>query len=207
MFSKEKRGLFGAPMAGGYIPGAAASPDAAPVQVAATVPSYKKPSLGNLLIGTLGDTLSQFGGGRGNYLPGLQRQQASAIEAQQAQQTRAAEYADWVRKEEYKAANPGPAADDAFTRAAKEAGIMPGTPEWAQINRQRAATLASPAPNFVSDGMGGGRWIQAPSPSLLSGGGGSGGNPPTPPTPPVGKLTPLGAGGAPSQGARTFPIR
>lgn len=180
---------------------ATASPDAAPVQVAATVPTYKKPSLGNLLIGTIGDTLSQIGGGRGNYLPGLQRQQMMVTEAAQAQQNRANDYADWVRKEQYKAANPGPQEDDAFTRAAKAAGIMPGTPEWAQINRQRAATLASPAPNFVSDGAGGGRWIQAPSPALLSGGGGTG-NPP-PPTGPVGKLTPLGAGGA-SLGTRSF---
>jgi len=198
MFSKG-RGLFGAPMAGASPAYTSASPDAAPIQQAATVPTYKKPSTANLVIGTIGDTLSQIGGGQGHYLEGLQQRQALAGQQAQYQQRRADEYADWEKKQAYEAAHPKPLAPDNFTQTLAAAGIDPASPQGRALYQQRAATLASPAPNFVSDGAGGGRWVTPPAVSLLPSGPG--------PTAPVGRLTPLGAGGATPQGARTFPVR
>lgn len=197
MFSKG-RGLFGAPMAGTSPAYTSASPDAAPIQQAATVPTYKKPSTANLVIGTIGDTLSQIGGGQGHYLEGLQQRQALAMQSAEAQRAEAAKFGQFRREWDYKRENPQ-APDDAFTRALMAGGVQPGSPEWTMAHRQRAATLASPAPNFVSDGAGGGRWVTPPAASLLPSGPG--------PTAPVGRLTPLGAGGATPQGARTFPVR
>lgn len=189
MFSKG-RGLFGAPLSADR----GASPDAGFVQQAATIPTYKKPSTSNLIIGTIGDTLSQIGGGQGHYLAGLQQQRQAAVAAAQYQQQRADEYSDWQRRQEYEAAHPKPQADDAFARAAKEGGYVPGTPEWTALSRQRAEALANPA-QFISNGPGlGGNFVRPNAPAVA-------------PTAPVGRLTPLGVGGATPQGARTFPIR
>lgn len=198
MFSKG-RGLFGAPMAGASPAYTSASPDAAPIQQAATVPTYKKPSTANLVIGTIGDTLSQIGGGQGHYLEGLQQRQEYAREQAIYQQRRADSYADWQRKEEYEAGHPKAPTPDNFTQTLKAAGIDPNSPEAKQLYRTRATTLAYPTPTYVSNGPGlGGTFVTPPLP---------GGGTATPPSAPVGRLTPLGAGGATPQGARTFPVR
>jgi hypothetical protein len=193
------RGLFGAPMLrtpGDFVEDRSA-PGTGPVQRDAVIPTYKKPSTGQLIAGSIGDALQNWSGGRGTFLPGLQQQRAAAIEAQQYQQRRTDEYTDWERKEQYKSAHPSAPADDTFTRALVAGGIDPASPQAKALYLQRAQTLASPAPNFVSDGAGGGRWVTPPSMGMGAG---------APPQAPVGKLTPLG-GGAPSQGARTFPVR
>ena len=193
MFGTTRKGLFGAPMIGED----RSAPGAGLVQQDAVTPTYKKPSTANLIIGTLGDALSQWGGGKGTFLPGLQMRQQQAAEAAQYQQQRADQYTDWERKQQYEAAHPTAAKDDAFTLTLRNAGIDPESAQAKSLYMQRAQTLASPAPNFVSDGAGGGRWVQPPAPGMGMGG----------PQAPVGKLTPLGGGGAPSQGARTFPVR
>jgi hypothetical protein len=191
MLGTTRRGLFGAPMEG----------DAALTQqMPAPVPAqaaYAPPSTAKMIIGTLGDTLSQWGGGQGTFLPGLARQKQAAAEAAQYQQRRADDYTDWERKQAYEAAHPTAAKDDAFTLTLRNAGIDPTSPQARSLYLQRAQTLASPAPNFVSDGAGGGRWVQPPAPGMGAQGA---------PQAPVGKLTPLG-GGATPQGARTFPVR
>jgi len=186
-----KRGLFGAPMASDKMPvvDPRAAEGAGLVQQDATVPTYAKPSTANLIIGTLGDTLSQLGGGRGSYLPGLQMRQAQAAEAAQYQQRRADEYSDWERKQAYEAAHPKAPADDSFARALAGAGIDPTSPQGRALYNQRAQSLANPA-QFIPDGAGGGQYVRPNG---------------TPPAAPVGKLTPLG--GATPQGARTFPVR
>jgi len=193
MFSKPK-GLFGAPMMGDL----RAAPAAGLVQQDATVPTYKKPSTGQMIAGVIGDTLSQWGGGKGTFLPGLQMRQQYALEGQRQQQEQAAKFAGFKQEYDYKLANPETGKDDAFTQTLRNAGIDPTSAAAKQLYMQRAQTLASPAPNFVSDGAGGGRWVQPPAPGF--GGGGA-------PQAPVGKLTPLSGGGAPRGGARTFPIR
>ena len=183
------RGLFGAPMMQDR-----SAPGAGLVQQDAVIPTYKKPTTGQMIAGTIGDALQNWSGGRGTFLPAMQQQREMAQQAQMYQQQRADQYTDWERKQQYEAAHPTAAKDDAFTLTLRNAGIDPESAQAKSLYMQRAQTLASPAPNFVSDGAGGGRWVQPPAPGM-------GG-----PQAPVGKLTPLG-GGAPSQGARTFPVR
>jgi len=187
MMGTTQRGLFGAPML-------TEAPLAQPMPAPA-VEAYKRPSTGRMIAGSIGDALQNWSGGRGTFLPGLQAQQEAQRQAAQYQQQRADEYTDWERKQQYEAAHPTAAKDDAFTSTLRNAGIDPTSPQARALYMQRAQTLASPAPNFVSDGAGGGRWVQPPAPGMGAA-----------PAAPVGKLTPLG-GGAPSQGARTFPVR
>lgn len=199
MFSKQ-RGLFGPPMMG-QTPGYGdyrAAPGTGPIQQDATVPSYVKPSTGRMIIGSVGDALTEWAGGQGTFLPGLQMRQQAAEQAAMYQRKRADDFADWTQRQEYEAAHPKAQAEDNFTRTLRNAGIDPSSPEAMALYRQKALTDASPAPNFVSDGAGGGRWVTPPSPGMGMG---------AAPQAPVGKLTPLSGGGAPRGGARSFPIR
>jgi hypothetical protein len=125
---------------------------------------------------------------------GFQQWQATA--GQQLEDAR--RFAQFQQQYDYQTAHPRPKEDDAFTQTLRNAGIDPQSAQGKALYLQRANTQASPAPNFVSDGAGGGRWVTPPSMGMGAG---------TPPAAPVGKLTPLGGGGAPSQGARTFPVR
>lgn len=188
-----RKGIFGAPMqqAGTpWNPDPRAAPGAGPIQQDAQIPTYAKPSTAKMIIGTLGDTLSQWGGGQGTFLPGLQQRQQQAAQEAQYQRQRTDEYTDWERKQAYERANPKPQTDDTFTRALMGAGIDPASPQGRALYNQRAQSLANPA-QFIPDGAGGGQYVRPNG---------------APPAAPVGKLTPLGGGGA-SSGARTFPIR
>jgi len=191
MLGTTRRGLFGAPM--GRTPGDLVE-DPTSMGVPAPVAAYAPPSTAKMIIGTLGDTLSQWGGGKGTFLPALQQRQQQAAEAAQYQRRRADEYTDWERKQQYEAAHPTIAKDDTFTRTLSAAGIDPASPQGKALYLQRATTLANPA-QFIPDGAGGGQYVR-PNASMQA-----------PPQAPVGKLTPLGGGGAPLQGARTFPVR
>lgn len=190
-FSKY-RGLFGAPMAEDR-----AAEGMSPVAVDAVTPTYKKPGLGTFAIGAIGDALQNISGGRGTFLPGFAMQQKAQIEAQQSAAEHAQRVSDQRAQYDYELAHPKAQAEDIFTRTLRNAGIDPASAQGQALYKQKALTDASPAPNFVSDGAGGGRWVQPPAPGMQS----------MAPQAPVGKLTPLGGGGAPSAGARTFPIR
>lgn len=82
-------------------------------------------------------------------------------------------------------ANPKPQAPSEFDRSLKGAGIDPASPEGVALYRQRANTMATPTPQFVPDGVGGGQWVVPPT-----------GGPAAPalPAAPVGKLTPITGG-------------
>jgi len=88
------------------------APGTGPVARDAAVPTYKKPSTAQLIIGTLGDTLSQWGGGQGTFLPGLARQKQAAAEAQQYQMQRADKFTDWKAQQDYERDNPKPVNND-----------------------------------------------------------------------------------------------
>jgi len=185
IFSKG-RGLFGAPMSADM----GASPNAAPIQREATMPTYKKPSTAQFVAGAVGDALQNWSGGKGTFLPGLQRQQELGQQQALYNQRRADDYTDWERKQQYAAAHPDAAKDDVFARTLIGAGIDPASPQGRMLYSQRAQSLANPA-QFIPDGAGGGQYVR-PNATMM------------PPTAPIGKLTPLGAGGATPQGARPF---
>lgn len=58
-----------------------------------------------------------------------------------------------------------PRAPSEFERSAQAGGIMPGTPEWQHLNRQRANTMAMPSPQPIVDPQTGSvRWVTPPAP-------------------------------------------
>jgi hypothetical protein len=59
--------------------------------------------------------------------------------------------------------------EDTFTRSLRAAGIDPASPQGQELYRQRVSTMAQPAPNFIGDGLGGGRWVQPPAMPLPGG--------------------------------------
>lgn len=101
------RGLFGAPMMQDR-----SAPEAGLVQRDAVVPTYKKPSTGQLIAGSIGDALQTWSGGRGTFLPGLQQQRELAQQSQMYQQQRADKFTDWKAQRDYEAANPSPVNND-----------------------------------------------------------------------------------------------
>lgn len=58
--------------------------------------------------GLLGDALQSFGGGKGTYAPVLMAQGQRRQELQDAAAQRQAQVQDWIFKQQYEAANPGP---------------------------------------------------------------------------------------------------
>lgn len=57
-----------------------------------------------------------------------------------------------------------PRAPSEFERSAEAGGILPGSPEWQQLNRQRANTMALPSPQPIVDPQTGSvRWVTPPA--------------------------------------------
>jgi len=192
MSGMKRRGLFGAPMTTDTPTFRDPNQDTQP-----EMPQFREPDTKHLIAGVIGDTLSQLGGGQGTFLQGLQQQRLSAQQAQatmqRAQAERANKFTDWKQQYDYQLEHPQQGQDDVFTRTLTAAGIDPMSPRGRQMYEQRAQTLANPVPQWIPDGMGGGRFVAPPSP------GGS-----QPPSAPVGKLTPMGGA---TSGSRSFPIR
>lgn len=105
MMGTTQRGLFGAPMM-------ADAALAQPLPASAPDTGYKRPSTAQIIVGTLGDTLAQWGGGKGTFLPGLQQQREMAQQQAQYQQQRADKFTDWKAQRDYEAANPSPVNND-----------------------------------------------------------------------------------------------
>jgi len=189
MAGMKRRGLFGAPMA---------TDPATPPAAQTMAPQFQEPDTKHLIAGVIGDTLSQFGGGQGTFLQGLQQQrmmhQQAQATMQREQAERANKFTDWKQQYDYEVEHPKQPTDDVFTRTLTAGGIDPMSPEGRQMYKQRAQTLANPAPQWIPDGMGGGRFVAPPAPGGMSG----------PPSAPVGKLTPMGGA---TFGSRSFPIR
>ena len=142
----RQRSLFGAPMIGdrqpwdtpGYgtgldtgIPSAdRSSPNAAPIVPEAVVPTFQRPDFKHTLAGTLGDTVTNWAGGHGTFLPQLQQQQQAAAETAAAQRRQAGEYANQVSLYDYKRAHPEAPTPTDYERNLQAAGYSAGTPEY-----------------------------------------------------------------------------
>jgi hypothetical protein len=130
-----------------------------------------------LALGAIGDAFAQHNGGQAMALPmvtqGLMGSRKAAQERQKQLGILTALKAQGLTDEQAmlvlnNAGNIGdfrekPPEDDQFTRSMRAAGIDPASPQGQALYQQRVSTMASPAPNFLGDGLGGGRWVQPPS--------------------------------------------
>jgi hypothetical protein len=119
--------------------------------------------------GIFSDFLSGLNGQQGQYLPMLQKQKEAEREAVQYQQHRADAYSDWQKQADYTAAHK-PVNYDTFQQAMVDGGIQPGTPQWVSLSKQRAATLATPAPQMVGSLDTGYNWVTPPPPQIMGDG-------------------------------------
>lgn len=111
------------------------------------------------VVGILGDFLSGMAGGPANFANAqnqlgqerravMRQQQLAELQQENERQTyaarQAAEQAQWVARQQYERANPAPQAPNEFERAMAAAGIAAGTPEYAEMSRRRAESIANP---------------------------------------------------------------
>lgn len=126
--------------------GPASSPlafeNAQPIAPMGQMPDIQTPSLptqkqgffgqggfGRYLAGALGDTLARNAGMGTPFLDSVQQQQKQQYEDQLYQRRSAEQWAQFVKRQEYRAANPTP---DDYDRELAANGIYPGTPEYAK---------------------------------------------------------------------------
>ena len=159
-------------------------------------------------LAAVGDGLRGWAGGptgavesliAGRAAPG---QQAAALAAEQRK--RAAELADYEAKQQIDQRYKTPQVDD-FDRDMARAGILPGTPQYDAYAREYADRKARGADPFLQGApLPGGGTFTGPFSEyqgMLSGGAPAGGG--QAPPRPVGRLTPIGGGGA-SNGTGSF---
>lgn len=123
---------------------------------AMTAPKPKRDTVGTIadIVGTLSDGILSAYGQQGAYGK-IQDQRRQFTQQQKLALAKAMiDRQNAQSKIDYERANPTP---DNFERAMDAAGIPQGSPQRQQLAMQRANSLANP-PQFVSDGMGGGRW-------------------------------------------------
>lgn len=188
------RGMFGAPI--GVVEPQSPFPQMGAPDIAPTMPAMPASKPGINWWGVAADALAGAAGRPGPYAAMQRQRQDEQAQIAAEQRRQAAQYAMWQQQKQWERANPAAPQPTEFERTVQAAGITPGTPEYAQIMRQRAENQAS-APPMVVTNPDGTRTVY-PSGSIPRG-------PMTPPTAPVGKLTPMG--GAAPQGAGGFPLR
>lgn len=177
------RGMFG-------------SPPIAPQQTEPQLPEMRRPSTLQNIAGTVGDALLQWSGGRPIFAPAQQANQQLAQQQQQAQLQRAQEFADWQRKQEWQRANPAPVNNDTIAdyNFRVQALGKDAADSWLRNGPDMPVTLTLPN----------GQVYSGPRSGLGAALGGGGAAHALVPDKPVGKLTPLGPGGASPTGSRTF---
>lgn len=194
----QRRGIFGASLLGDGLPKLdSLPPDITPVagdpRASAPIPEYSPPSTARMIVGTLGDTVSQWAGGHPIFAPQMQAQRERQQQLADEQRKQAAQYATWQQQQEYAVAHPKPANNDT---ANDYQFISDHLGEEAA--RKYLSNIGDPV---VTIPLGENRVYSGPR-SGLSAAMGAG----PMPTAPVGKLTPMTGGASPS-GSRTFPVR
>ena len=160
-FRTKKRGLFGPPVAAmpsGLPTGGMVDPSGtimgnapSPFEMA---PQEPREGLGTRLLGKgWEDKAFALGGilqGDPSAAYAMRQQQQAQVQAQQqaaAQQAadlrkRSLDLRDFKEEHDYRTANPGPTAPDAFERALLGAGISPDSPEAVALYKERAQEMA-----------------------------------------------------------------
>lgn len=143
----------------------------------ATQPQISDMPLWKVALGGLFDSIQNQTGGQGTFIPSLLQQQAFARQQAQRQQQRSEDFEDWRKQYDYQISHQKELTPNEFDRRLAAAGILPGTPDYIRLNKEKAENDANP-PRLVTMPDGSMRWV--------------GGAASTPPTAPVGKLTPIG---------------
>lgn len=171
------RGFSGAPMQD------RTSPGADPIVAEAVTPTYKKPSTGQMIAGTIGDALQEWSGGHATFAPMMAARMKAAEDFAVDQRTRSADYADWERKQRWQRDNPAPANNDTANDYAFIASKLgqPAADQWLKNMGDPTVTVQLPGDRVYSGPRSG-----------LAGAMGAG----SVPTAPVGRLTPMGGAGA-----------
>lgn len=188
----RKRGMFGTigqqslpTLAGGGMGGGQVPADTA---MAATEMPRKRGifgqgGVGRSIAGNVGDFLLQYAGMQPIYQPAMQAQQMATAQEQQ----RNSQLADWVWKQKWERDNPAPRSPTNFEQILDAAGIQGD--ERVGLLRRKAENDAAGVPVGVDvQNADGSITRQYVRPGTLGG---------AAPTGPVGKLTPIGGGGAP----------
>lgn len=115
------------------------------------------------IAGAIGDFLLQYSGMQPIYGPAMQERRKLAMEEAQYQRHRTDQYADWQKKERWKQANDKPD-EDVFIRTLRAANIDPASPQGQDLLRQRANTMALPAPQMIGSPERGYQWVTPPAP-------------------------------------------
>lgn len=119
-------------------------------------------------LGQFGQALVAGGGGPlGNAMAYMMQQHAE----QQKLARTPSKFDEWRQQYDYELGHPKAReqADDAFDRALKGAGIDPAGEQGRALYGQRAATLASPAPQMIGSAEDGYRFVTPPAPTLGGG--------------------------------------
>lgn len=145
----------------------------------AAMPMQKKGFLGGLfgqggfgrhVLGSLGDVLSQNAGFDPTYAPRMMLRQKSAMESQQAEAQRSANWEDWQRQYEYERSNPKPTQNDTerdYQFMVQTVGEGPAK-EWLRRRGDPLVNMTLPNGQFYSGPQSGlqaalGGGMQAPS--------------------------------------------
>lgn len=101
--------------------------------------------------GVLADALAGAAGREGPYAASMRARQEQEAAQEHARQQREASMQDgrakFLFEQQYKRENPEPHQPDDFERSLIGGGILPGTPEWAEANRQRSQNFTDPIVN------------------------------------------------------------
>lgn len=144
---------------------------------------------GRAIAGNIGDFLLQYNGFSPIYNPAMQQQQAIGAQLAAEQRKRSQDLADWQYKEDYKRDNPDPVNNDTVNDYRFIEQTL-----GKDIADQYLRNLGDP---IVTTTLPGNRFYSGPRSQFGQALGGS------VPTAPVGKLTPIGGGGA-SNGTGSF---
>lgn len=154
----ERQQMGQAPQGMGQLPDVTNMPDMQQQQQ----PAKFKPNI----LGVIGDAMQVFGGGQATYMNAVREQQERSElmrqRAMMAQQERETGWQDWVKKEEYKRANPDPVNNDTVSDVKWFMGASPEeraayremNPEYRQGSDgkfYRIDTQQGPVPTFTED--------------------------------------------------------